>query len=199
MFTSPRPRPAPAWTVGRSLRPSPRAADRGALIEVVQGGLGLVQAEQLLVEFGRHAAALFADVPGLAADVLADCTWQAAPGQLAEPYRAPMGALLLARRGPTAVGVLALRPLPGHADVAELKRLYVRRGHRGEGIARALLARALGEARRQGYRELRLETSERMPDALHLYRQAGFRPVPAYRPRAATLAPHFLPLSLPLS
>lgn len=198
MFTSPRPRPAPAWTLGRTLRPTPRP-DRGALIEAVQGGLGLVQAEQLLVEFARHAAALFEGVPGLSAAVLADCTWQSAPGQLAEAWRSPTGALLLARRGPTAVGVVAIRPLPGQAEIAELKRLYVRRGHRGTGIARALLSRAIGEARRLGYRQLRLETSERMPDALRLYRLAGFQPIEAYRPRAADLAPHFLSMSLDLA
>jgi GNAT superfamily N-acetyltransferase len=64
--------------------------------------------------------------------------------------------------------------------VGELKRMYVARELRGKGIGRALLDRLESEARLLGLDRLVLETGIRSPQALALYRAAGFIAIPAY-------------------
>jgi GNAT superfamily N-acetyltransferase len=94
-------------------------------------------------------------------------------------YRPPAGRLLVARVGDQAAGCVAVRPLA--ADVAELKRLYVRPAWRGYGIGRALTEAAIEAARAIGYRRLRLDTLPGMTSALALYTRLGFRPIAPYR------------------
>jgi GNAT superfamily N-acetyltransferase len=57
---------------------------------------------------------------------------------------------------------------------AELKRMYVRPAWRRRGIGRRLLETALGWARAQRLRTVRLDTAERMMAARRLYETAGF-------------------------
>jgi putative acetyltransferase len=57
---------------------------------------------------------------------------------------------------------------------AELKRMYVRAGARGRGVAQALLARLEAETRAAGLDLLRLETGDRQLAALRFYERAGF-------------------------
>jgi putative acetyltransferase len=64
--------------------------------------------------------------------------------------------------------------------VGELKRMYVAKDLRGKGIGRVLLDRLEAEARSLGLDRLVLETGNRSPQALALYRRAGFTPIPAY-------------------
>ena len=64
--------------------------------------------------------------------------------------------------------------------VGELKRMYVAKDLRGKGIGRAVLARLESEALKLGLDRLVLETGIRSPDALALYRTAGFVGIPAY-------------------
>jgi GNAT superfamily N-acetyltransferase len=64
--------------------------------------------------------------------------------------------------------------------VGELKRMYVARDLRGKGIGRALLDRLESEALKLGLDRLVLETGIRSPQALALYRGAGFTGIPAY-------------------
>jgi putative acetyltransferase len=94
-------------------------------------------------------------------------------------YVPPRGRLLLAKEGPTAVGVVALRPLG--TGICEMKRLYVPPAYRGRGIGESLVDRAIAEARAIGYRRMRLDTvPEKMAAATALYRARGFYPIPAY-------------------
>ena len=76
------------------------------------------------------------------------------------------------------VGCGALRVLaPG---VAELKRMFVRRPHRGRGLGRQLLRQLEQEAARGGIRLLRLETGPQQRVAIALYHAAGYCDIPPY-------------------
>jgi putative acetyltransferase len=65
-------------------------------------------------------------------------------------------------------------------DIAELKRLYVAREHRGAGFGHALCETALSDAMRLGYRRIRLDTTTRSQAALSLFRKLGFQEIPKY-------------------
>lgn len=57
---------------------------------------------------------------------------------------------------------------------AEVKRMYVRPGARGRGIARTILGRLEEEARSRGNVRLFLETGDAQHAAIRLYERAGF-------------------------
>jgi GNAT superfamily N-acetyltransferase len=77
-----------------------------------------------------------------------------------------------------AVACGALRPLePG---VGEVKRMFVRPEFRGRGIARQILVALESSARERGYSTLRLETGTRQPEAIRLYRSAGYSEIPCF-------------------
>jgi putative acetyltransferase len=69
----------------------------------------------------------------------------------------------------------ALRPLS--ESTAEVRRMYVDRDHRRQGLARAVLAHLECEAIRLGYSHLVLETGYKQVPAMLLYEASGFRRV----------------------
>jgi GNAT superfamily N-acetyltransferase len=91
-------------------------------------------------------------------------------------YAQPAGRLLLVRIEGQEAGTGAFRPLS--RDACEAKRLYVRPAHRRRGVAAALLAKLIAEARRSGYRHLFGDTLD--AKALDLYRGMGFVEVSPY-------------------
>jgi putative acetyltransferase len=90
----------------------------------------------------------------------------------------PGGAILIATADSAPVGTCAL--VPEHDGVFELVKMAVSEDWQGRGIGRRLLEFAIAEAREMGIRCLRLETSSKLPTAIHLYEAVGFRHVPAH-------------------
>jgi GNAT superfamily N-acetyltransferase len=88
------------------------------------------------------------------------------------------GAFLIAFVDDVAVGCGAARLLSN--TEAEIKRMYVMPTTRGHGIGRVILDALEAKAREIGATRLVLETGERQPEALALYRRAGFVPIPNF-------------------
>ena len=93
-------------------------------------------------------------------------------------YAPPRGALLVAVDGPRYLAMIALRPFDERT--AEMKRLYVRPGARGRGLARQLISRLCDEARRLNYEEIRLDTLPKMGGAQAIYESYGFVDIEPY-------------------
>jgi putative acetyltransferase len=94
-------------------------------------------------------------------------------------YAPPCGCLFLGRIEGRHAGCVALRPM--EERTCEIKRLYVRPEFRRRGLGKMLVRRALVEARRIGYRVVRLDTLREMDAAIALYRRLGFEEVAPYR------------------
>lgn len=96
-------------------------------------------------------------------------------------YAAPKGVIFLAFDNDQAVGCGAIRPRLGKDDTeAELKRLFVREGYRGQGLGKKIFLTAMSAAKDMGYLAVVLETLPIMQAAQSLYKEYGFKPTPAY-------------------
>jgi putative acetyltransferase len=94
-------------------------------------------------------------------------------------YAPPRGRLLVAEQEGVVAGCVALRPLED--GTAEMKRLYLRPGARGTGLGRRMALTVIAEAEKAWYERLRLDTLPAMSAAIAMYRDLGFREIPAYR------------------
>jgi len=93
-------------------------------------------------------------------------------------YALPLGTILVAKENGETVGCVAVRPLG--EEICEMKRLYVKSAHRGKRIGRDLALAIIEEAKRLGYKAMRLDTVKAMKEASALYRALGFKPIDAY-------------------
>ena len=105
------------------------------------------------------------------------------PGQ----FSAPEGLFAVGYQNqqPVAMGGWRLHepddPRTGWASpVAEVKRMYVVAAARGAGFARQMLAFLERTAAEHGARWVLLETGSRQPEAIALYRSAGYQDVPPF-------------------
>ena len=71
-----------------------------------------------------------------------------------------------------AVGCGAVKHHPH--DVSDVKRMWIADSVRGQGLGRRLLAHLEGLARERGSTQVRLETSNVLPEAIALYQSAGY-------------------------
>ena len=94
-------------------------------------------------------------------------------------YGPPHGVFLLARRGNELAGGVGLRILT--PEVCEMKRLFVYDRFKGVGLGRRLCAQIIEEAKKLGYRKMRLDTLGRMIAAKSLYSNFGFKEIEPYR------------------
>lgn len=98
---------------------------------------------------------------------------------LAEEYASPQGCILLAKDSGNIVGCVALRSFK--AAICEMKRLYVIPAYQGQGIGRLLAREVIAQARKVGYKKMRLDTIASMHAARALYGSLGFYRIEPYR------------------
>jgi GNAT superfamily N-acetyltransferase len=96
------------------------------------------------------------------------------PGQ----YSPPNGDLLIGLNGARIVGCVAVRRLED--DVCEMKRLFVRPEARGTGLGRRLALEIIAVAKELGYMSMRLDTLDKLTEAMHLYETLAFRRTEPY-------------------
>ena len=78
------------------------------------------------------------------------------------------------------VGCIALHRLPNLKNSGEIKRLYVRRDFRGQGVAEALLRALEAYAAEHDYEALYLDSKKDLMPAIRFYRRHGYQPCPRY-------------------
>jgi len=135
------------------------------IVEVC-GGEDLERVRELFVEYARSLSF--------------HLSWQNFDEELATlpgRYAPPSGRILLARHDDAFVGCVALRQIG--EGICEMKRLFVQPASRGKGIGKALAQAIIEEARRIGYKRMRLDTA--FEPALSLYKSLGFRQIPPYQ------------------
>lgn len=127
----------------------------------------------------RHRPARPEDIPALVAlvlrcDAVSDIEEPGDPREEEARLTRPTERLFVAEAGEAIVGFVSFRPAqaPGTGHVSNL---FVDPSRWGEGIGRALLARAVEEMRSQGWPRAELNTQEANPRARRLYEAAGWR------------------------
>jgi GNAT superfamily N-acetyltransferase len=90
----------------------------------------------------------------------------------------PRTVFLVGRVGGDAVACGALRAI--ERGVAEIKRMYVRQAFQRRGIGRRVLVALESRARDAGFVRICLETGVGQPEAIALYRSAGFVAIEPY-------------------
>lgn len=101
-------------------------------------------------------------------------------------YGMPHGRMYVAMDDGNPAGCAAITK--NDDEHCEIKRLYVRPEYRGQGVSRALLDRAVEDAREIGYKHMRLDTFPFMTNAVKLYEKYGFRPIEKYNNNPAESA-----------
>ena len=95
-----------------------------------------------------------------------------------DELRPPAGAFVIATVDGEPVACGAVKRIGD--DMGSLKRMWVAGSARGLGFGRRMLQALEAQARELGLRTLRLETNRSLPEAIALYRSAGFAEVAAF-------------------
>ena len=101
-------------------------------------------------------------------------------GATAEPHevRPPHGAFVVVYLRGEAIGCGAVKHHPG--NVTDIKRMWLAESARGLGLGRRLLEHLERLAREHGSTDAHIETSDVLPEAIALYRSAGYVEVPPF-------------------
>lgn len=91
-----------------------------------------------------------------------------------DEFAPPLGYFFI---GYDADGPVACGGWRSHGEDAEIKRMYVSERARRRGYARLILAELERTARDAGHTRIILETGDKQPEAVALYRSAGYTPV----------------------
>jgi putative acetyltransferase len=103
--------------------------------------------------------------------------------QLPGEYAPPLGrAYVVTDTQGNAVGCMALRKIdaPGYANPFEIKRVYLRASHQGQGLGRRMTQRIVDDARNLGASHLLLDTLPQLKTSHALYESMGWKDIAAY-------------------
>ncbi len=92
----------------------------------------------------------------------------------ADAFSAPQGTFLLLLRKGLAIAGGAFMTID--ENTVEIKRVWTHPEHRGQHLARLVLAELEAEASRRGFGEVVLSTGPRQPEAVHLYLATKYEP-----------------------
>jgi len=98
--------------------------------------------------------------------------------KMIDKFLPPDGRLMLAFLDNNACGIGCLKSI--NEEIGEVKRMYVNPSFRRVGAGRALLHSLIDEAKKTGYKKIRLDSPKFMEAAHALYRSFGFKDIPAY-------------------
>jgi len=90
----------------------------------------------------------------------------------------PSGAFLVIVDGQNPIGCGGVRTIA--PAIGEIKRMWVRRERRGEGLGKELLGALEAASWNLGHRVLRLDTNHSLVEAIRLYESRGYRTIARY-------------------
>ncbi len=115
---------------------------------------------------------------------------------LAAAYAPPNGQTLLAWVDGEVAGGGAYRRLPD--GTCEMKRLFVHDRFKGRGIGRRLCTALIDAARAEGFELMRLDTGDRLTEAIGMYASFGFTDAPPHHAYPDALMPYLVFMEMPL-
>ena len=133
--------------------------------------------EELRPLYEEYAAMLLETDP-VFKDSLKQQNYDEEIARLEEKYGLPKGRIYLLTVDGETAGCVGMKP--SDDTHAELKRLYVRPAFRGQNLGEYMTRAIMDDARKEGYRFLRLDTLPGLKTALKLYRRLGFYEIGAY-------------------
>ena len=133
--------------------------------------------EELRPLYEEYAAMLLKTDP-VFKDSLKQQNYDEEIARLEEKYGLPKGRIYLLTVDGETAGCVGMKP--SDDTHAELKRLYVRPAFRGQNLGEYMTRTIMDDARKEGYRFLRLDTLPGLKTALKLYRRLGFYEIGAY-------------------
>lgn len=132
----------------------------------------------------------YASLPWFVEEVFGHQSLDAELENPAQKYGPPGGRTLLLRRDGVVVGGGAYRRMTN--DACELKRLFLTDAARGHGKGRQLTQALIAAAHSDGFAVMRLDTGDRLTEAITMYRAMGFEHVAPFHAYPAHLLPHLV-------
>ena len=81
--------------------------------------------------------------------------------------------LVLAEKDGSILGAYGLYPMEN--QTCELRKMYLHKAYRGQGLGKLLMEDALSRARQLGFSKMVLETASVLTEAIALYKHYGFK------------------------
>jgi GNAT superfamily N-acetyltransferase len=110
--------------------------------------------------------------------------------ELSKKYGPPSGKTLMVRCDGQIAGAGAYHRI--NETCCEMKRVFIRDQYQGRGFGRMLCTALIGSARHEGYHLMRLDTANRLSEAISMYQSLGFVPCPAYLRYPDKLMPYLI-------
>ncbi len=94
-------------------------------------------------------------------------------------FRAAGSEYWIAKENGVIIGGCGVYPTPGLPEgCAELVKFYLSASQRGKGIGWQLMEKTFGSAKKNGFRQMYLESLPELTRAISLYEKAGFKFIP---------------------